>query len=84
MLMRLIVLEKDADQNVHLSAREQSSRFQGRKGLGILSPLRKRRMGLHGKAYDALLFPEPSCAEKQKQAGAARVLEGEQEDVGDV
>ena len=44
----------------------------------------KRRRGLHSKAHDALPFPEPMCAEEQKQAGAAHVLEGEQEGMGDI
>ena len=39
--------------------------------------------GIHGKAHDALPFPELACTEEQKQAGTARVPEGEQEGVGD-
>ena len=65
------------------SAREENSLLQGRKGPGITS-LRKCQRRLHDKAHGALPFPEPTCAEEQKQAGVARVLEGEQEGVGDV
>ena len=57
--------------------------LQGCKGPGIPSLLKCRR-GLLGKAHDALPFPERTCAEVQKQAGIAFVLEGEQEGMVDV
>ena len=76
-------MEKDANANFYFKAQGDSIGIQGRKGPGISFPLHKCKRGLYDEAHDVVPFPELTCSQEQEQAHTARVLEGQQEGMGD-